>query len=261
MGLRRRASFEDECARPCAFKSDQAAVAAARVKSTESTSACGPPPSLYRTPKVRLRILWHVGRRADSSFSSTRAQASVRCLISRLAHRIAVRSIRHSRWTAIHVQTWRLRGFSPYRAHDRRQRYVSFHCGSYDGADSNSSSSRCASDYRCRRILQQALLAAPCLCSRAGTRRYPRSWRVGTHRFPARGSTMFRASRAATRECSHVGTARRRPQRRERRVRVRGEVRAMGAYYDDGEFASARGVRSTLCSRACVRLYVDEVRV
>lgn len=53
-----------------------------------------PPPSLYRTPEVRLRILWHVGRRADSSFSSTRAQASVRCLISRLAHRMVVRSIR-----------------------------------------------------------------------------------------------------------------------------------------------------------------------
>lgn len=35
----------------------------------------------------------------------------------------------------------------------------------------------------------------------------------------------------------------------------------MGAYSDEGEFASARGARSTPRSRACVELYVDGDRV
>ncbi len=65
-----------------------------------------------------------------------------------------------------------------------------------------------ASGCRHYRILQKALRAGPCYCSRAGIWRYQCARRGGTRHFIAIRSTAFQISRLASCGCSRIGAAR-----------------------------------------------------
>lgn len=86
LGLRPRALLEDEWTRQCAFKPDQQAAAAARIKSTNSTSACGAATvALPHAQGMFFFAFKSCGMSVDSGSRSARTRASVGRLLSRLA--------------------------------------------------------------------------------------------------------------------------------------------------------------------------------